>query len=82
MVLGVIASENYKCPIVIVSDSDRVIADSCQALLRQHMSSWPSATYPDGRAGAHSYSISMQESLEFNILARGYMWFIHGIGQT
>jgi transposase-like protein len=48
MVLGVIASDGKKCPIIFVLDSEKVTADSYQALLRRHVMPWLSAKFPEG----------------------------------
>jgi hypothetical protein len=34
MVLGIVASDGKKCPIIFVPDGEKVTADSYQALLR------------------------------------------------
>ncbi len=48
MVLGVVASDGRKCPIIFIPDDEKVTANSCQALLRWHVMPWLSAKYPEG----------------------------------
>ncbi len=48
MVLGVVASNGKKCPIIFVPDGHKVTADSYQALLHRHVMPWLSAKYPEG----------------------------------
>ncbi len=57
-VLGLVASDGKKCPIMFLLDGEKVTADSYQALLRRHDIPWLSATYPEGnyvfkQDGAH-----------------------------
>ncbi len=76
MVLGVIASNGKKCPIIFVPDGKKITANSYQALLRQHVIPWLSATYPEGNyvfqqdsAPVHTAS-STQKFLESNMAAQ------------
>jgi hypothetical protein len=48
MVLEVLASNGKKSPIIFVPDSKKVSDKSYQAVLRQHVITWLSATYPGG----------------------------------
>ncbi len=47
MVLGVVASDGKKCPIILIPDGEKVTADSYQALLRRHVVPWLSAKFPE-----------------------------------
>jgi hypothetical protein len=75
MVLGIVASDGKKCPIIFVPNGEKVTADSYQALLRRHVIPWLSATYPEGNyvfqqdgAPAHTAN-STQLFIESNMAA-------------
>jgi hypothetical protein len=75
MVLGIVASDGKKCPIIFVPDGEKVTADSYQALLRRHVIPWLSATYPEGNyvfqqdgSPAHTAN-STQQFIESNMAA-------------
>jgi hypothetical protein len=73
MVLGVVASDSKKCPIIFVPDGKKVSADSYQALLHRNMMPWLSDTYPQGnyvfqQDGVPEHTVnSMQRFLEKNM---------------
>jgi hypothetical protein len=76
MVLGVMASDVKQCPIIFISDSEKVTADSYLAMLHWHLMPWLSAMYPEGnyvfqQDDAPAYTAnSMQRFHEKNIVAQ------------
>ncbi len=73
MVLGVMASDGKKCPIIFVPDGEKVTADTYQALLRRCVIPWLSALYPEGnyvfqQDGAPAQTVnSTQQFIESNM---------------
>jgi hypothetical protein len=74
IVLGVVARDGNKCPIIFVPDSEKVTADSYQVLLRRHVIPCLSATSPEGNyifqqdgAPAHTPNF-MQKFIESNMV--------------
>ncbi len=75
MVLGIVARDGKKCPIIFVPDGEKVTADSYQVLLHRHVIPWLSATYSEGSyvfqqdgAPAHTAN-STQQFIESNMAA-------------
>ncbi len=68
MILGVVARGGNKCPIIFVLDSEKVTADSYQALLRRHVIPWLSAMYPEGYGAPAHTANSTQKFIESNMV--------------